>query len=125
MLIKLVQPPQQEGYPSQEITAVINNITMTVKQPLEPVFAVIMGDITLPCIGNYFDFLDTVKEKGGFHVFETPEGGKVSINPSKILTFTSPQIGLYSVMMGRAGAVIKATSAEIEAMFNTKPSILT
>lgn len=124
MFIELMQPPQEQGQAVQTITAVIEKISMAVKRPLDPMFAVIMGDITLPCIGSYDDFLQKVKS-AGLAVFDSPEGGKVVVNPSHVMTFMSPQLGTYALMLGKTGAVVKATRSDIEDMFSPKSSILT
>lgn len=120
--IELTRPPQQESQEIQKVTAVTDQISFAFKQPLDPVFTMLMGIAALPFIGDYDDVLEQLEE-AGFALFDTPEGAKAAINPNRVLFYMAPQLGVFSLMFdGKIGMSIKATTAEIKKMFEGNKS---
>lgn len=124
MFIELIQPPAKEGDPVQKITALSDHIMFAFKQPLQPIFQVAVGTAILPCIGDY-EALLTELEESGLVVLDTPEGGKAAVNKDHILFFVSPSLGIYSLMFcGKMGMSVKATTADINGLFEKKSVIV-
>jgi hypothetical protein len=121
--IELTQPPQAEGQPIVKLKAIIDQIAFTFKKPFEPTFVVVIADAKLPCIGQYEDVLNGLAAEG-FTIFDTPEGTHAAVNSDRVTFFTSPELGIYSlVFLGKAALTVRATTNEVEGMFNKSPII--
>ncbi len=120
--IELTQSPQQEGAGITQLKVVIDQINFAFKQPLQPMFMVAMAGAVMPCIGNYDDVLESLSAEG-FAILNTPEGSQAAINAKHVVFFVSPELGLFNLMFaGKSGLTVRATTVEIEQMFEPDKS---
>lgn len=122
-IIELSAVPPQEGDPVQTVFIPIGKIAFVIKVPLQPVFMVSIDGIILPCLGDY-DAVISKLESDGFAIFDTPDCVKAIVNPEKIMFYLNPEIGLFHLMFLGKGINVKATTEEIQKLFNEKSSII-
>ena len=122
-IIELSALPPKEGEPSQTVFIPVDQIAFVLKIPLQPVFMVNVNGLIMPCLGDYDNVLSKL-ELDGFRNLGAPDGSSVVVNPEKILFYVHLEIGLFHLMFLGKGLNVKATTQEIEKLFDEKSSII-
>ena len=123
-LIELMHPPENEGGVVNKTVVNAAKSAFCYKKALDPVFLVAVGGEVSPCIGTF----ETVAQQfvdAGFTKFEAPEGGLAYVNPNQILLYMRVELGIYRfVFDGKIALTVKATGAEVTALFEPNKSTI-
>lgn len=121
--IKVSTVPPKEGDPVQTVFIPIDQIAFVLKIPLQPMYMVNINSIIIPCLGDY-DAVASKLELDGFHALSGPDGAKLVAKPEKIMFYIKLEIGLFHLMFPGKGLNVKATTEDIQKLFDEKSSII-